>query len=111
MENKEIHEGVEALYTVSEAALTLARLENPLGVWNTLNILMDLEDVLDKGRAFGARPVTPLQEERYKQAVANMDILRGIIRELLDAQDKEEAMDFMKDRGMSAMTQFRISAE
>jgi hypothetical protein len=40
-----------------------------------------------------------------------MDILRGIIRELLDAQDKEEAMDFMKDRGMSAMTQFRISAE
>ena len=109
MEKREIHEGVEALHSVSEAALTFARMDNPLGIWNTLSVLLDLENVLDKGRVFGAGRETPEQEEKYKQAVANMDKLRGIIRELLDSQDKNEAMEFMKERGTGAMNQFRIS--
>lgn len=109
MENKEVHEGLEALYAVSHAALALARLDNPQGDWSTLNILMDLEDVLDKGRIYGSRQTTPEEAERYKQTVANMDQLRGIIRDLLDAQDTAEALEFMKARGASAMNQFRIA--
>jgi hypothetical protein len=110
MENKEIHEGVESLYAVSEAALTLARIDNSLGVWSTLGVLLDLENVLDKGRIFGAGQENSEQIEKYKQAVANMDTLRGIIRELLDAQDRAEAVEFMKRRGVDAMNQFSIDS-
>lgn len=109
MTNQEMHKGVEALYVVSGSALTLARLESPLGIWNTLGILMDLENVLDKGRAYG-RPSNPAEDIMYKQVVANMDTLRGIIRELLDAQDKNEVREFMKDRGISAARQFSVDS-
>jgi hypothetical protein len=109
MDKQEPHKGLEALHTVSEAALTFVRLDNPLGVWSTLNILMDLEDVLDKGRVYGAGKTTPGEEERFRQVVANMDTLRDSIRELLDSQDKTEAREFMKGRGISAMNQFRIA--
>lgn len=112
MNSTEKHVGLEALHSVSKAALVFVKLEiEPSFIWSKLGVLMDLENVLDKGRMFGMKRTTEEEEAKFKQVVANMDELRGSIRELLDAQDRSEAVEFMQARGRKAMNQFSLALE
>lgn len=104
------NQGLEVLYSISEAATTLAKLnvENELNL-SKLGILMDLENILDKGRFLSGVKVTEEENNKFRKVVKNMDDLRAVIRHMLDERDKEEVVEFMKERGRIATNQFYIS--
>lgn len=67
-----------------------------------LTVLLDIENILDKGREYAA------VEERTI-ITAKMDELRSAIRTILDSMPREEAAEFMIQRGRDAQNQFSIA--
>jgi len=90
-------------HVLSIAAAGLAFSDSPTAD-NRLTILLNIEDMLDKGRG------NATLEER---AAINekMDQLRATIRDLLDALPTAEAEEFMIARGRQAQNQFTIKAQ
>ncbi len=100
------NENLNALWEISKAALLFAR-KSPDEI--SLPILMDLEDVLDKGRFLAGNKETEDDFARFKEIVTSMDELRSVIRTTIDSRDKEEMVEFMKERGRAMMNQFSIN--
>jgi hypothetical protein len=73
-----------------------------------LNILMDIENILDKCRMY-TRPDNEYEQIQLQELVANMDDLRSHIRKIMDTQDADELRDFMINRGRTAQNQFSLS--
>lgn len=73
-----------------------------------LNILMHIEDILDKGRIYMTQS-TEEDKMKFTETVENMDALRLHVRQMMDAYDQEKLREFMMERGRSAQNQFALS--
>lgn len=90
----------EHMLNIAEVGLAFSGL--PL-IENKLTILLNIEDILDKGRGNATSEERVLINEK-------MDTLRGTIRELLNTMPASEAREFMISRGHQAQNQFTINS-
>ena len=74
--------------TIAEAGVALSGESAQV----SLNLLLDIENILDKGRMYCEPAEVPTVNEK-------MDTLRSRIRDRLDAMSQEEAREFMVERG------------
>jgi len=91
------------LLNIAQAGLEL----EPRGIWEDeaqmlLIVLLDIEDVLDKGRGL----VTDADARR--EVNARMDKLRRRIRTMLDGMDSTQAKALLEQRGRMLTYQFEI---
>lgn len=86
-------------------SLTRSLPENDL---RALNILMNIEDVLDKCRVYTI-PENETEQVQFQELVAKMDTLRSHIRKTMDSQDSDALKSFMIERGRAAQNQFSLS--
>lgn len=91
----------EHLIRVGETGVALSIKLDSEDVYNLLNVLLDIEDVLDSGRALSDRESIP----RINQV---MDELRKNIRGIMNTCKKDELRDFMDRRGNRLKVQFSI---
>ena len=90
----------DQLLKIADAGLVLTSQDNEV---EFLNILLNIEDILDKGR--GLLLDSPeLKPEINKK----MDELRKRIRSILDNMNSDIAKQFLYDRGERLKTQFSI---
>ena len=68
-----------------------------------LGILLDIENILDKGRGYAAPEERPVINQKT-------DELRDRIRTLLDSMPADEAREFMVQRGRQAQNQFPLGS-
>ncbi|MES2225255.1 MAG: hypothetical protein V4480_00410 [Patescibacteria group bacterium] len=89
----------EHLLAIADAGLAFSDLP---AEDSRLGILLDIENILDKGRGYANLEERSLVNKK-------MDELRGRIRTILDSIPTEEAMAFMTQRGRGAQNQFAIT--
>jgi hypothetical protein len=94
----------EHLLQVADAGLAMSNIEVDADIFIHLNVLLDLEDALDKGRVSVA--ILGSGAEHTNTINLKMDELRSNIRLLIDQCDKLEFKAFMEARGNSLKTQF-----
>ncbi len=90
----------EHMLNIAEAGLAFCNLPS---ADNKLTILLNIEDILDKGRGNATSEERMLIHEK-------MDTIRAAIRDLLDAMPGDEAREFMISRGRQAQNQFTINS-
>jgi hypothetical protein len=79
----------------------------PESDFQALNMLMHIEDILDKGRIYMTQS-TEEDKMKFTETVENMDALRLHIRKRMDMYDQAELREFMMERGRSAQNQFTL---
>ncbi len=93
------------LFAIAEAGLSIAcDRKNDTDKSPMLNVLLGLEDALDKGRSL----VLDSGRERMPEINEKMDLLRKEIREIIDNLPASEARKIMELRGEGLKHQFQI---
>ena len=90
----------ERLLKIADAGLLLTSRGNESEL---LDILLNIEDILDKGRGLAFD-----SPELKSEINTKMDELRKKIRTMLDTMDHDTAKQFLNDRGERLKTQFSV---
>jgi len=94
------------LLHIARAGIELMSDGSPESDASLLIVLLDIEDILDKGRSL----LLDESEARETRERINQDIdaLRGRIREMLDKMERREARRLLEERGESLKKQFLV---
>lgn len=94
----------EHLLCVADAGLAMSNITVDADIFIHLNVLLDLEDALDKGRVSAA--ILGSDGAHTHEINKKMDELRSNIRLLIDQCNRDEFKAFMEARGNMLKTQF-----
>lgn len=95
----------EHLVNVADAGLAISMNEAGVEVFMLLNVLLSIEDTLDKGRVVAG--MSDLGKEHIPLINQKMDALRSRIADMIDGCDTDEYRQFREVRDRGIHNQFR----